>query len=180
MIDDRMDITPSTKVAALLDCYPQLEDVLIKIAPPFKKLKNPVLRKSVAKVASLRQAAAVAGMPVDQLVNQLRTAVGLEVLDGIEVPVDSYHTRQPEWFHREEIRESIDERESDPDQMPLVGLVRAARTLEQGEIVELITTFLPAPGIDIMKEQGFLVWSDTENSGLIRTYFSKPHNPAGS
>jgi hypothetical protein len=157
MIDDRMGITPSTKVAALLDCYPQLEDVLIKIAPPFKKLKNPVLRKSVAKVASLRQAAAVAGMPVD-----------------------SYHTRQPEWFHREQIRESIDERESDPDQMPLVGLVRAARALEQGEIVELITTFLPAPGIDIMKEQGFLVWSDTENGGLIRTYFSKPRNPAGS
>jgi hypothetical protein len=83
-------------------------------------------------------------------------------------------------FHREQIRESIDERESDPDQMPLVGLVRAARALEQGEIVELITTFLPAPGIDIMKEQGFLVWSDTENGGLIRTYFSKPRNPAGS
>ena len=132
MTDDRPAITPSTKVAALLDCYPQLEDVLIEIAPPFKKLKNPILRKSVAKVAPLRQAA----------------------LDGIEVEVDSYRTEQPDWFHRERIRESIDERKSDPDKMPLVGLAHAARGLKQEEIVELITTFLPAPGIDIMREQG--------------------------
>ena len=174
MTDDRLAITPSTKVAALLDCYPQLEDVLIEIAPPFKKLKNPILRKSVAKVASLRQAAAAGGVPVDELVNKLRTVVGQAALDGIEVEVDSYRTEQPDWFHRERIRESIDERKSDPDKMPLVGLVHAARGLKQGEIVELITTFLPAPGIDIMREQGYLVWSDTEDDGLIRTYFSKP------
>jgi len=31
-------ILPSTKVAALLDRYPQLEEVLIELAPPFKKL----------------------------------------------------------------------------------------------------------------------------------------------
>ena len=47
-------IEPVTKIAALLDHYPELEDVLIGMAPPFKKLKNPILRKSVAKVASLQ------------------------------------------------------------------------------------------------------------------------------
>ena len=56
---DHLVIDETTKVAALLDAYPELEGVLIGIAPPFKKLRNPVLRRSVAKVASLRQAAAV-------------------------------------------------------------------------------------------------------------------------
>ena len=173
MTDDRLAITPSTNVAALLDCYPQLEDVLIEIAPPFKKLKNPMVRKSVAKVASLRQAAAVGGIPVDELVNKLRTAIGQDALDRIESDLDSYSAERPEWFQREKIRKSIDERVNDPNQMPLVGLVQAARSLEQGEIVELITTFLPAPGIDIMREQGYVVWSETKDDGLVRTYFAR-------
>jgi hypothetical protein len=50
----------------------------------------------------------------------------------------------------------------------------AATRLQQTEILELITTFLPAPGIDIMKGKGFLVWSVQEEPELIRTYFTKP------
>src|SRR5262245_60025801 len=65
-------ILPDTKVADLLDRYPELEDVLISLASPFKKLKNPVLRKGVARVASLTHVAAVAGMQVNDLVNKLR------------------------------------------------------------------------------------------------------------
>ena len=38
--DSQLTITPDTKVAELLEHYPQLEDVLIGIAAPFKKLKN--------------------------------------------------------------------------------------------------------------------------------------------
>jgi hypothetical protein len=50
---DDLPIEPTTKVAALLKHYPELEDVLIETAPPFKKLRNPLLRMSVAKFASL-------------------------------------------------------------------------------------------------------------------------------
>ncbi len=178
MTDDQMAITPSTKVAALLDSYPQLEDVLIGIAPPFKKLKNPILRRSVAKVASLRQAAAVGGLPVDELVNKLRAAVGQEALEGIEVG-DSYSTEQPDWFDRDKIRESIDEQLSNPNEMALVSVIKAGSGLEQGEILELITTFIPAPGIDIMKRKGYLAWSEKEEGGLVRTYFSKPGQEGG-
>ena len=45
-------ISPKTKVLQLIETYPQLEDVLIEYAPAFKKLKNPVLRKTVAKIAN--------------------------------------------------------------------------------------------------------------------------------
>ena len=56
---DRPLITPETKVGALLDAYPELEAVLIELAPPFRKLKNPVLRRTVARLTSLAQAAKV-------------------------------------------------------------------------------------------------------------------------
>lgn len=52
MSRDAIEITPSVTAHELLEAYPELEDVLIGIAPPFKKLKNPLLRKSVAKMAT--------------------------------------------------------------------------------------------------------------------------------
>jgi hypothetical protein len=175
MPHDDLAITPATKVADLLAHYPELEDVLISMAPPFRKLKNPFLRRSVAKVASLRQAAAVARIPVGEVVNKLRAAVGQ---DGLTVDAGedaSYFTSQPEWFVPGHVVASIDERDSaDADEMPLKRVTHEAKSLKEGQILELITTFLPAPGIDIMKAKGFRVWPVEEKSGLVRTYFSRP------
>ncbi|MHC4450539.1 MAG: DUF1858 domain-containing protein [Planctomycetota bacterium] len=170
-----LPILPTTKVDALLTHYPELEDVLIDMAPPFKKLRNPILRKSVAKVASLRQAAAVARVPVEEVINKLRRAVGQEctTVDGVDAAAD-YFASQPAWFDPSRIVASIDERESGaPDEMTLNRVWRRARELRESEILELVTTFLPAPGIDVVKAQGFQAWSVEEDSGVIRTYFTK-------
>ena len=70
-------ITPETKVAKLLEAYPDLEEVLIGLAPAFGKLRNPVLRKSVAKVATLRQAAKVGGISLAEMINALREKAGI-------------------------------------------------------------------------------------------------------
>ena len=167
-------ILPTTKVAALLKHYPELEDVLIDMAPPFKKLRNPLLRKSVAKVASLRQAAAVARIPVEEVINKLRRAVGQECTTVEEAGASSdYFSSQPAWFDPSKIVASIDEREGgSQDEMTLNRVWRHVKELQDAEIVELVTTFLPAPGIDVVKSHGFEAWSVEEDSGLIRTYFT--------
>jgi hypothetical protein len=168
-------ILPSTKIAALLDHFPELEEVLISLAPPFQKLKNPILRKSVAKVASLQQAAVVGGMPVHELVNRLRAAAGQQDLPLQEAAVDtsSYYLPRPEWFDAARMVASIDEKAADPDKMPVVTLLQKAATLQPGEMLELITTFVPVPGIDILKKKGLRVWSMRDEAELIRTYVSK-------
>jgi hypothetical protein len=175
MTDDDFPIEASTKVAALLERYPQLESVLIELAPPFEKLRNPVLRKSVAKVASLRQAAAVARMPVNEIVNKLRAVVGQPPVGTDDATAEvSYLGEQPEWFDPTKVVRSFDETESlDDDPMPLVTLLQAANKLQPAEIVELKTTFLPAPGIDAMRKKGFLVWTHEPEPGVFRSYFSK-------
>lgn len=58
-MDKNLLITPDTKINALLESYPQLEDALINIFKNFKKLRYPFLRKTIAKVTSLRQAAII-------------------------------------------------------------------------------------------------------------------------
>ncbi|MBT4864244.1 MAG: DUF1858 domain-containing protein [Planctomycetaceae bacterium] len=180
MSEDRPLITPATKVADLLTAYPELEDVLIGMAPPFKKLRNPILRRSVAKVASLRQAAAVGRISVFDMVNDLRAAVGQEPLAVNEAGNDaSYFTEQPEWFVSSVVVVSIDETDSEEtdsserNEMPLKGVLRKATRLNDGEMLELVTTFLPAPGIDMVRSKGFRVWPREEPSGLVCTYISK-------
>ena len=71
MAKEQVEITPSTTVGALLDAHPELEETLIGIAPPFKKLKNPFLRKSVAKVATLKHIASVGNVPLNELISKL-------------------------------------------------------------------------------------------------------------
>lgn len=177
MPDRDFPILPSTKIVTLLDQYPGLEEVLIGLAPAFKKLKNPFLRKGVAKVASLGQAAAVGGMPVDELVNKLRAAVGQEPVGSEDSGEPaSYFFSQPEWFDALKIVASIDETVIDPDKMPIATVLQRAATLQPGEILELVTTFLPAPGIDIMKRKGLRVWSVQQAPELIRTYMLKPRH----
>lgn len=71
-----LEITPHTNVAELLDTYPQLEDMLIDMAPAFRKLKTPLLRRTIARVATLRQAAMTGDLPVSDVVGRLREEVG--------------------------------------------------------------------------------------------------------
>lgn len=69
-------ITPATRIGDLLAAHPELEEVLTGMAPAFAKLRNPILRKTVAKVATVEQAARIGGMDLREMVSRLRAAAG--------------------------------------------------------------------------------------------------------
>lgn len=93
-----MDITLDVKVGALLEAYPQLEQTLYEISPMFKKLSNPILRKTVARVTSLKQVAEVGGIPPVDLINRLREAAGFSPFETDEAEMDAEGMPQPAWF----------------------------------------------------------------------------------
>ena len=169
----RIEITPSVTVHTLLMVYPELEEVLIGIAPPFKKLKNPILRKSIAKVATIKHISSVGGIPLDELIGKLREAVGQqESMDSYRD--EDYFGEQPDWFITDKISLSIDEEKlEDKNKMTLVTIFKEAKNVKKGEIIELVTSFLPAPGIDILKSKGYSVWTRKESDDLIKSYFLK-------
>ena len=173
MSQNKLEITPSVTVHSLLSEYPELEEVLIDIAPPFRKLKNPVLRKSIAKVATIKHISSVGGVPLDELIEKLRGAVGqtstVESYDD-----QNYFGKQPDWFSPEKIVLSIDEDKlEDKNRMTLTIILKNAKNVKKGEIIELVTSFLPAPGIDILKSKSYSVWSKKESDDLIKSYFLK-------
>lgn len=168
-----IEITPALTVHTLLETYPELEEVLIGMAPPFKKLRNPFLRNSVAKVATIKHISSVGKIPLNELVNTLREAVGQPPIteDYVE---ENYFGEQPKWFSVDKITLSLDESKlADKNTMTLVTLLSEAKNVNQGEIIELITSFLPAPGIDILKAKGYSVWTLKESEDLIKSYFLK-------
>ncbi len=168
-----IEITPSTKVSELLDAYPELEEALIGIAPPFKKLKNPFLRKSVAKVATMKHISAVGGVPLNELINKLRVAVGQQAGANYSEDED-YFSKQPDWFSADRISLSVNEEGlKDKDKMTLVTILQEAKNVKKGEIIELVTTFLPAPGIDTLRSKGYSSWTRKAEDGLIKSYFLK-------
>jgi hypothetical protein len=174
MSDQPLEIRPSTKVAQLLDAYPELEDVLIRMAPPFKKLKNPILRKSVAKVATLKQAAIAGRLELSSMINQLREAIGQAPLAEMEVISEEHYLgAAPGWFDQNCVAISIDDRAGDSDEMAITRILRALGDLDARQVVELTTTFLPAPGIDAARNKGLLTWTVQEGEALYRTYFTR-------
>jgi hypothetical protein len=173
MSKEHIEINPSTRVAEMLDNYPELEETLIGIAPPFKKLKNPFLRKSVAKVATLKHIASVGNVPLSELINKLRQTVGQPVT-GELYDDENYFQDRPDWFSPEKIVIAFDEAKiEDKTRMTLATMLIEAKDVKKGEIMELTTTFLPAPGIDRMKSMGYSVWTVKEGENLIKTYFLK-------
>jgi DUF438 domain-containing protein len=59
----------------MLKHYPFLEDFLITLSPKFKGLKNPIMRKTMGKVASLAMAASISGLKLDSLISSLTAEI---------------------------------------------------------------------------------------------------------
>jgi DUF438 domain-containing protein len=55
--------------------YPFLEEFLITLSPRFKGLKNPIMRKTMGKVATLEMASTVSGLKIDTLIASLTAEI---------------------------------------------------------------------------------------------------------
>lgn len=165
-------ITPDSKIGELLAAYPQLEEVLIGLSPTYQALKNPVLRRTVAKVATLRQVAQVGNIPIGTLISQLRCSVGQEGSDVDEG--DAVTASRPDWARADRIARSFDAREIiQSGGHPMERVMSDLAALDEGLIYELITPFVPAPLVDLARAKGFEGVSVSEAPALVRTYFRR-------
>lgn len=169
---EKLLITPKTRVLQLIEAYPQLEDILIGIVPAFKKLKNPMLRRTVARVATLQQAAAVGGVKTEDLINRLRREVGQD-LDG-ESPDVTYNTAKPPWFDGGRIARELDARPMlAAGEQPVNQVMADFSAMAPGSIFKLSAPFLPAPLIDKGSSLGLEHWLVKEGEESFTVYFYK-------
>ena len=159
-------ITLQTKVWEFLEDYPELESELLSLSPAFAKLKNPILRRTIAKVTSLQQAASIAGIPAGALVMILRRTTGENVQTNEIVESDNnrkYTGERPEWFSPERVVKTFDAISVlNSGDVPMAQILKSTGELLEGEIYEFRTPFLPTPILDILHGKGFKIWSERQ------------------
>jgi hypothetical protein len=165
-------IAPKTKIAELIRAYPQLEQVLIGYVPAFEKLRNPVLRKTVARITTLQQAAIIGGVKVEDLINRLRKEVGQDRFTGEAAA--AYTTEQPGWFSETWIVSELDARGMlAAGEQPVNQIIAELQALDQGGIYRLLAPFLPAPLVDKASSLGISHWVTQNDDQEFVIYFCR-------
>ena len=178
-------INPQTKVGQLLNEYPGLEDVLIAQAPIFAKLRNPVLRRTVARVATLEKAAAMAGILVSSLVSALRKAAGHgNPADYGDPHVSSgdasVSSGPPAWVDTQRITETLDvDEQISRGKHPLNEVFKLAATLAPGELIKLTSSFAPVPLTETLKQQGYDAVIISGETGRYETFIRREKGLTG-
>ena len=171
---EKLIITPKTKIYDLLEAYPQLEETLISSAPEFKKLQNPVLRKTITRITNISQAAVIGKLNVEELVNRLREKVGQSTIDQLDDSGHRYTTECPEWFQKDSVVNSIDIREMlNKGEQPVHEVLAAAKKLNDNGILEIITPFIPAPLLDKTIGLEYKHWLEKRSESEYRVYLRK-------
>jgi len=168
--NEKLIITPRTKVLKLIETYPLLEEKLITLVPAFKKLKNPVLRNTVAKITTLQQAAAIGKVEVEELINMLRKEVGQDLVEEGDRP--TYNTKQADWFDENKIHQELLATEMlASGEHPVNQVMADLKILPEGSIYKLVAPFLPAPLIDKAISMGFQHWVNQKSEEEVVVYF---------
>jgi hypothetical protein len=156
MHEDAPLIHPGARLAPILDAYPALEEVLFGLSPAFQRLRNPVLRRTIGRVATLEQVAKVGGLEVRDLVRALRVAAGQPVGNahvspgskGDQGPGASPDESEPTpaWVDATRVTVRLD-----ADAIlaaggnPLTEAFRATRGLAAGDVLVVRASFRPEP-----------------------------------
>jgi uncharacterized protein (DUF2249 family) len=167
------EITLETKIADLLNDYDNMKDILIGINPKFKKLNNPVLRRTLAKIAGVKQAAIVGGMDPMDLLNQLRVAVGQTVVEYADTNGETSTLKAPIWITQEP-KETLDANVLlDAEDNPLAKAYNSLRQLSDGDILTITADFQPEPLIEEFEKAGHEVYCQEVDDTHFITYIKK-------
>ena len=168
-----MEIKFDTKVYDLLKAYPHLIDVLIALSPRYKKLKNPILKRTIARVASLRQASYLGGFTPEKLVNTLRAEVGQNLIND-DMKEEEVSEIIPSWAKNEPSSCLNATEILDADKNPLKIINKEYKRIKKDEIILLESDFIPSPLIDEMRNKNaIVVVVNSEKQGWFKTYIKK-------
>ncbi len=169
----KVAIGPETRVGELLEAYPEVEGVLMEMAPAFAKLRNPVVRRTVGKVATLEQAAKIGGVSLREMIGRIRASVGVDGAEVADVRMAGEECGEEGWIEKARVVEEVDADAMLERGVHPIGRIReAVGALGPGEVVVLRSSFRPEPLIETMRRAGAAVSCRAEGGGWV-TYFGR-------
>ncbi|MHA2283770.1 MAG: DUF438 domain-containing protein [Promethearchaeota archaeon] len=70
-----MEINNSTKILPLVDKYPKVYEELLKLSSKTKRFKNPIVRKTIGKKATLEMVSVILEVPLEKIITTVTSAI---------------------------------------------------------------------------------------------------------
>jgi uncharacterized protein (DUF2249 family) len=165
-------VAPTDRVSDVIARDESLVDVFVRAAPHFSKLKNRAMRRVMARLITVEQAARTAGIPPEKLVRDLNSALGLGArADAAErarpageaarsdagsaspaaAPIRPANAPVRELDVREDLRSGNE---------PFSKIMAAVAALGDDEVLRLRATFEPVPLFTVLGKRGFVHQSE--------------------
>src|SRR5690554_436452 len=171
-------ITKEIKISRLLEEYPDSLNVLLNISPHFSKLQNKLLRKALAGRVTLEQAASIAGVDLNILLNELNKFNGTSGNSVSETNVNNNTKEETESFSK---KVSFDENKIvkldvrpilNSGKDPLKDIMQKVKQLRDDEVLLIINSFEPIPLYSVLGKKGFSHFTKKEEQTFF-VYFYK-------
>ncbi len=190
------------RVSDVLARDESLVDVFVQAAPHFSKLKNRAMRRVMARLITVEQAARTAGIPPGELVRKLNSALGFAAeaeasraagdgngsgagdAGGARAPHDGVGdaagSSSPTHPADAPVRE-IDVREDlRSGNEPFSKIMAAVAALGDGEVLRLRATFEPVPLFTVLGKRGFVHESEEHGDDDWSVWFWRDEERAAS
>lgn len=156
-------ITKDMKISKMLENYPATLEILLQTSPHFNKLKNKLLRKTLASRVNIEQASSIAGADLNSLLFNLNKAVNPISTPQFEIEnstIDKFKIDESADEFLESIKDkkiiTLDVRpiiESGKD--PFTDIMSKVKLLTNDEIFLLINSFEPIPLYSVLGKKNF-------------------------
>lgn len=165
------------RISTVLARDERLLDVLVAASPALAKLRNPILRKTMSKLATVEQAARVAGLDATDLLARLNSALegkpyeptsgaARKAPSAAEAPpsaiLDTPEDRIVDLDVREDLRAGRE---------PFGRILEATHRVQAGEVLRLRAIFEPVPLYAVLGRQGFAHFTERLEEDDWRVWF---------
>lgn len=193
-------VAPTDRVSDVIARDEALVEVFVRAAPHFSKLKNRAMRRVMARLITVEQAARTAGISSEKLVRDLNSALGIaepagdadssaakdEMAKGGATPGPGEHG-QPGGGVREGADAASPTRPADAPvseldvredlrsgNEPFSKIMAAVAALGDDAILRLRTTFEPIPLFTVLGKRGFVHESEEHGDDDWSVWFWRP------
>lgn len=165
-----MIINNDSKISEIIKADNRAVDVLVKLSPLFKKLRNPILRKVLGARATVADAAKIGNCTSELILTSLG-GIGFEVdINKETAAIDSQKTGDPAALDYDQVLDARPVLASGND--PFQQIMTKLKSISPGQTLLLINSFEPAPLIKILKSREYMVSVVRKSLDLVETYIT--------
>jgi hypothetical protein len=165
--------TLDTRVSAALAARPELRTLLPAFHPAFEKLNHPVLGRIMPKLVTVRDAARVAGVDPEALLEVMNlSGPPAEVAPLAEV--ERVRETAPAWLEGAAVEVLDLQPMLAAGAEPFPAIMAALRALPTGAVLQTLTPFEPAPLRSLLDRRGWESHAAWQGEVCTTSFFRRP------